>query len=79
MKLRRARSIAAYFCVVVSWLPALVARPEDATFKLPPAMLGTWVGTPEVTPVGPFQAEDGYRVAISRAANGDYLIENNIM
>ena len=72
--LSRARLVA-----IVSSLQMLTVKSAMTTFKLPSSMLGTWAGTPDDTPIGPFEADDQYRVGISQADNGDYLIDDNLV
>jgi len=69
----------ALLLALVCCLQIVMVRSEVSTFELPSSMLGTWAGIPDDTPLGPFQAEDEYRVGISQADNGDFLIDNNLL
>ena len=68
-------SIQALIILLVVGIPSM----HSSNFVLPENFLGLWVGRPDYSMLGPWSNEALFGFSISRAPNGDYLFEDNLI
>lgn len=68
------------FCIISLAIFSFVINNSNGAddFILPAAFEGLWRGSPSVGVIGPF-SPDSFEFAITKAPNGDYLLEDNLL